>query len=299
MFSLPSGTLPSEGQHDQDPIILQGDTPAQFRAFLYFSYSNPSQIQINRMSVDDLETLLTLIMFAHKYLLQHCLLWALESIEHILGSSAAAIPANQYPIILKTATLCTPHHTPLCDRISVLLRSQWITHMKADEKLIGPALDFAETNKLRSFLVDLYYVVLERIAASEDPTRAMIDGRFSTISATHQLRLFSGHWFLSQAFKKFMATPPTNIHLPTCDAGQSECRYYFDNAWNQQRQVKDQGDGSPKALMEKLDNLKDVMVDNTDGTGTCSIEAEMDVAIAAFKTEITNHFFALPQDKSI
>ena len=39
MFSLPSGTLPSEGQHDQNPILLQGDTPAQFRAFLYFSYS--------------------------------------------------------------------------------------------------------------------------------------------------------------------------------------------------------------------------------------------------------------------
>jgi hypothetical protein len=37
------------------------------------------------------------------------------------------------------------------------------------------------------------------------------------------------------------------------------------------------------------------MVENTAGTATCSIDAEMDVAIATFKTEITNHFFALPK----
>jgi hypothetical protein len=51
--------------------------------------------------------------------------------------------------------------------------------------------------------------------------------------------------------------------------------------------------------MEKLAGFKDVIVQSTAGTVTCPIDAEIDVAIAAFKTEITNHFFALPQDNPI
>ncbi|KAF7368820.1 BTB domain-containing protein [Mycena venus] len=179
MFSLPSGTLPSEGQHDDDPIVLSGDTVAQFRDFMAFSYAHPSQLQISRMSVEDLKRLVNLIQFAHKYLLQHSLLWALESMEHVLEHSAAAIPENEYPLILHATTLCAPLHARICDHICESLKGQWIIHIKANVFPIAPALDVAETFHLRPFLTALYVIVLDRLATCSDPTRVSVDGPLS------------------------------------------------------------------------------------------------------------------------
>ncbi|KAJ6551788.1 hypothetical protein B0H19DRAFT_1264421 [Mycena capillaripes] len=239
MFSLPAGALPSEGQHEDNPVVLQGDTLVQFRAFLSFVYSKyPSQIQVHRTSAVDVERLLKMIPFAHKYLLQNCLVWALESLEHILDT-AATIPDSQYLRIWQVATLCASLHAPICDRISERLRRQWIAHIKADPLRIAPTIDLAETLDFKSFLVDLYHVVLETLATSDEPSRALVEGPLSGISPAHQLRIFSGHWFLPYAFKKFAKEPPSNIHLPTCHA-DSDCRSYFTDCWSELLEYEDE-----------------------------------------------------------
>ncbi|KAJ6551786.1 hypothetical protein B0H19DRAFT_178635 [Mycena capillaripes] len=297
MFSLPSGTLSSEGQADDNPVVLQGDTLVQFRAFLSFVYSNPSQLQINRTSADDVERLLNMIPFAHKYLLQNCLLWALESLEHVLDS-AATIPDSQYLMIWQAATLCTSLHAATCDHICDRLKRKWITHIKADPLRIVPAIDLAETLDFKTFLVDLYYVVLETLAASDDPGRAMIEGPLAGISAIHQLRIFSGPWFVAHAYKEFVKTPPAINHLPTCPTN-SGCRTYFPHFWNQfgpQQGSWGLDNGSPVSILQKAEDFKTTVAQSMVGYATsgCPLEAEMDVAIAAFKTSLTNLFFALP-----
>ena len=39
MFSLPQGDNPAEGQSDDNPVILAGDTVSQFRNFLWALYA--------------------------------------------------------------------------------------------------------------------------------------------------------------------------------------------------------------------------------------------------------------------
>ena len=39
MFTLPQGGLTTEGQSDEKPIILAGDTPDEFRHFLWALYA--------------------------------------------------------------------------------------------------------------------------------------------------------------------------------------------------------------------------------------------------------------------
>ncbi|KAI9440277.1 hypothetical protein BJY52DRAFT_1095756, partial [Lactarius psammicola] len=38
MFSLPRGDKPAEGQSDDNPVVLGGDTVSQFRNFLWALY---------------------------------------------------------------------------------------------------------------------------------------------------------------------------------------------------------------------------------------------------------------------
>ena len=39
MFSLPQGGLEAEGQSEDKPIVLSGDTPDEFRHFLWALYA--------------------------------------------------------------------------------------------------------------------------------------------------------------------------------------------------------------------------------------------------------------------
>lgn len=39
MFSLPQGNKQAEGRSDENPIVLTGDTAAEFRHFLWAMYA--------------------------------------------------------------------------------------------------------------------------------------------------------------------------------------------------------------------------------------------------------------------
>jgi len=295
MFALPLGPVPSEGQQDHRPIVLYGDTSAQFRSFLSVAYSVPGQNQITRMSVDDLERLANIIQFAHKYLMQHCLLFALESIEHILVGAAAMVPEAQYVVILEATALCAPPHIALCDRIRELLKCQWINHITAGTLPIAPALEIAETFNFKNLLVDLYCIVLERLGGSQFPAG---EGLLSDISTTHRLRIFSGHWFLSHSSRNFMKTPPTDFHRATCQVGSS-CRQTVATYWAHcGKEILAQDDGSPNYIFRKLDNLKETMVRQM-GIVFCPFQVGIDAAIAAFKASRSSHFFALTEDDAV
>ncbi|KAF8218089.1 hypothetical protein K438DRAFT_1952935 [Mycena galopus ATCC 62051] len=97
------------------------------------------------MSAEERERLLNTIQFAHKYLLQERLVWALQATEHILRHCGASVPATQYLPILRTTTLCAPLHPNVCENIYEFLERQWLDRVKSKALAIGPALDVAET----------------------------------------------------------------------------------------------------------------------------------------------------------
>ncbi|KAJ7171100.1 hypothetical protein C8R46DRAFT_1349198 [Mycena filopes] len=295
MFNLPSGALSSEGEHDYNPIILHGDTLPQIRAFLSVAYSNPGELQINRMSVGDMEGLSNIVPFAHKYLLQHCLLWALQSMEHILLNYAADLPGHQFPTILRVAVLCTPNHPSICEVILTLLQAQWLARIKDDTLPLVPAIDIAAVFNLRDLLVELYCLVLDRLSASPDPTRAMETPPFSELSPNHRARIFSGFWVFCRSLETLIRTPPS-VHRPDCGPA-SMCRISFATAWYIHCSSKPRY-ASPTAILQGLDDLKGAMLTrmSTSADVTCSVEVGIDAAIAAFKTSLTNSLFVFPED---
>ncbi|KAJ7653146.1 hypothetical protein DFH06DRAFT_527273 [Mycena polygramma] len=292
MFCLPAGSLPLEGQDESNPILFQDDTVSQFRAFLFYSYSSPNQLQINRASEADMDRLLNLIQFAHKYLLRDCLLWALESLEHLLNS-AAAISESQCLIIFHTTNLCASLHPLACARISELLKGKWIDHIKADPLRIIPAIDLAESLGYKSFLVALYNAVLETLDVPGEPGRSLIDGPLSGLSTAHLLRIFSGRWFLIRSFKNFQDIVP-DVHLPTCPPN-SVCRSDFSEIWSIHMGSHDEEPSDSAHVFRVIGEAKAAIIEDstTGGSVSCPVDAAIDAAIATFNTAIVDNHFVL------
>ncbi|KAJ6494020.1 hypothetical protein C8R47DRAFT_1118064 [Mycena vitilis] len=284
--------VPLEGKDESNPIVFQDDTVSQFRAFMFYSYSGPSKVQVSRASVADLGRLLDLLTFAHKYLMRECLLWALESLEHILDS-AATIPESQYLIIHQTTNICASLHPLTCARVLELLQGQWIDHIKADSLRIVPAIDLAESLDFKGFLVALYGVVLETVDVPNELGQALVDGPFSGLSTTHLVRIFSGYWFLNQSFKHFKTVAP-DIHLSTC-LPNSTCRSHFSHYWPSYvgRVVADPC--TPASVSKAVTDAKDLMISmvGTIGTITCPMDTGVGTAIAAFNAAIVDNYFKL------
>ncbi|KAK7052497.1 BTB domain-containing protein [Favolaschia claudopus] len=306
MFSLPTGSEPSQGQSVEDPIVLSGDTAAQFRAYLSFVYSLPIQTQINRASMDDLPRLTDIIPFAHKYLLQNCLVWALESMKHVLKNSTVLVPEEQYLKVLGATNLCAPTYASICDSISGLLIAEWMAEIRTDLNRIGHALEAAETFHQREFLVDLYTLALEILSAAPDPAALLkAGGSLSGIGTLHQLRIFSGGWLISQSLERFLKAPPNNIHLATCPP-QSFCRRVVDAIWRKERlQIATAGSGQNLqtfgAACKKLDRFRSGVVSNleeyvarTPLPNPCAMVREMNYTFGTFKGTMMDELFTLP-----
>ncbi|KAJ7080635.1 hypothetical protein B0H15DRAFT_890753 [Mycena belliarum] len=270
MFSLPAGGRPLEGQSDLYPIVLFGDTPAQLRAVLSFSYSNPNQLQINRMSIDDLDRLLNMVPFAHKYFLQQCLLWALESMEHILMRSASVMPAEKFPVILEVTALCTSLHAPICQRICDLIQHQWMAQIKSDALPIGPALETAERSNLRSFLIALYRIVLDKLADMDLHAAAGADGLLAGINATHQLRIFSGSWALARCWRDFLTQPSPAPVIPRACITPQDCEKLWRYEWRKQIQrVSTTSEGSPACILRQAYAFRSAMTNEIRAGSFC------------------------------
>ncbi|KAJ7653141.1 hypothetical protein DFH06DRAFT_527229 [Mycena polygramma] len=282
---------PLEGTDESNPIVFKDETASQIRAFLFYSYSDATQLQVSRASVADMGRVLDLLTFAHKYLMRECLLWALESLEHILDS-AATIPESQYLIIFQTTNICTSLHPLTCGRILELLTGQWIENIKADPlRSIVPAIDLAESLGFKAFLVALYGVVLETIDVPNELGQALVDGPLSSLSTTHLLRIFSGQWFLTRSSEHFRTVAP-DIHLSTCPPGSS-CRVNFSHYWTSYV-ARGVDEDNPVSITKVITDSKEYIVNAMTSVGaTCPIDTGIDSAVAAFNAAIVDNYFKL------
>ncbi|KAJ6555172.1 hypothetical protein DFH09DRAFT_1493318 [Mycena vulgaris] len=273
MFELPAGSLPSEVSGILVVLVFESK-----------SASDPPHVRRGHGEI---------ISFAHKYLLHECLLWALESIEHILIHYAAMLSAPQYPMILKIAALCTTLHAPIYERIYGLLKRQWVVHIQSNVFSIREALDIADSFNLRSFLVDLYCIILDSLAVTPDPFQAAraADGPLAGISSTHKLRIFSGNWVLSRCWRTFLKQPVPNLTRRLTCAAHRRCDVVWNRAWGLAFKTAEDSDGHPGDIVQKLDEIKSLITQEmTARKFLCSGEMEIDNAIAAFKASLSTHF---------
>ncbi|KAF8073948.1 hypothetical protein FPV67DRAFT_1446784 [Lyophyllum atratum] len=96
MFTLPQGGLDAEGRSDENPIVLSGDTAAEFRNFLWSFYALPPEIS---KASENLTQLIDIARVSNKYAFKNLETWALNTIHEYVNRKPspilAAVPAPQ------------------------------------------------------------------------------------------------------------------------------------------------------------------------------------------------------------
>lgn len=100
MFTIPQGHDPSEGTSDAHPIVLTGDTPSEFRNFLWALYALPHELMAVHTPRADLNQLIDISKISNKYSFKSLETWSLDAIQEYVNRKPSplitSIPASSY-----------------------------------------------------------------------------------------------------------------------------------------------------------------------------------------------------------
>ncbi|KAG6828051.1 hypothetical protein H0H92_009512 [Tricholoma furcatifolium] len=92
MFSLPQGKLNVEGTSDDNPVILTGNTPSEFRNFLWAFYALPPDIS---KASENLPLMIDIARVSNKYGFKSLETWSLNTIhEYVKRKHSSILPAS-------------------------------------------------------------------------------------------------------------------------------------------------------------------------------------------------------------
>ncbi|KAJ7193471.1 hypothetical protein GGX14DRAFT_478204 [Mycena pura] len=228
LFALPTGPEAVEGERDEAPIVLQGDTVDELRAFFRFAYSSPLQLQADAMSDDDLVPLMLTAKFADKYRLESFEKWARNTILHLTarnnGQALKACAPKVYVELLLLNNLSPDSTTE--ERV----RDAWMARIRRGELPIAHALGVTETLNMRSFLGELYYEQLRALDPAALAPSCTAPVRFDApgLSDAQKIRLLAGHRSLSLAWARIVEKL---LALPLCTASTCPMRASAQTSW--------------------------------------------------------------------
>jgi len=261
MFSLPQGDKPAEGQSDDNPVILVGDTVPQFRNFLWALYALPHELLQVHSNSTNLTRLIDIASMSNKYSFKSIETWALDVIVSTVTRRGSS---PQFPL----AGLChvPPHsptqtHTPPAqpsnnEQIVALVR---LAQMCQHERLLNTmveslrrhmgssllnaymAMSLADELDLRVLRGAAYLEVMQKAVvvvrrSGPGPVEGEIDadGRL-VVSAAQQMRLLSGYYRLTTAWEQLRTVPPNFDHAPSCGVNwhQSGCIQSWHEFWRE------------------------------------------------------------------
>jgi hypothetical protein len=177
LFSLPQGSIDVEGRSDDNPIILTGDTPEEFRHFLWALYALPPELQVATTPSANLGHLIDVAKVANKYSFKSIETWALDAIHVFVNlipspilttSSFSAEPLSQRiaaPVadtaalltrLIRLAQLC--HHDRLLNTMIGLLRQL----MTSSVQYAYLAMTLSDELNLRSLRGAAYLEVMQK-----------------------------------------------------------------------------------------------------------------------------------------
>lgn len=113
MFALPqthtSSSFPSDGTSDANPIVLSGDTPSQFRNFLWALYAMPHELMIVHTPRADLVQLMDIAEISNKYSYKSLETWSLDALQEFISRKPSplltTVPINSYTFFPFTCSL--------------------------------------------------------------------------------------------------------------------------------------------------------------------------------------------------
>ncbi|KDR83104.1 hypothetical protein GALMADRAFT_88948 [Galerina marginata CBS 339.88] len=203
-----SGSMPfqQDGNNDENPIRMEGDTPDEFRALLWSLYALPHEIAGATSFHGDPVKLSNVARMSHKYHFASTETWALVALLVVIDlQSRAPVPLSTDVLVKATEAAVLCENTPLLDA----LRVRW---RKLIENLqdLGTAISVTERLGLKDLCGLAYYMAVSH------------KGRESWISELglnreQRIRLLSGHHNLSQQCDSLPTDPPDILHHDDCD----------------------------------------------------------------------------------
>ncbi|KXN86490.1 hypothetical protein AN958_10004 [Leucoagaricus sp. SymC.cos] len=235
MFSLPPGEHPVEGTSDDNPIVLTGDTAAEFRHFLWTLYALPSELSVVTSPSADLDQLVAIARIANKYAFKSTETWVLDAIqEYVNRKPSPILPATPYGVpFAHLATL--PSFNPKIENTEQLTRLIRLAQMCNHERLLNTmiqllrdlmvgsvqyaylAMTLADELGLRTLRGVAYLEVMQRAVIVRSPQDTEDKKRMS-LTPQQQLRLLAGYYRLTETWEELRRTPPHFDHAVSCGA---------------------------------------------------------------------------------
>ncbi|KAI0258189.1 hypothetical protein BC834DRAFT_926579 [Gloeopeniophorella convolvens] len=260
MFTLPQGDQPAEGQSDQNPVVLMGDTVSQFRNFLWALYALPHELLQVHSNLANLTRLIDIARISNKYSFKSLETWALDVIvDTVTRKNSPSLP---FPLASPThmPTSPTQPYTPTAqltnnDQIIALVR---LAQMCQHERLLNTmveslrklmttstqnaymALTLADELDLRGLRGASYLEVMQKavvvVRRGTGPAEGSLDddGRL-VVSPAQQMRLLSGYYRLTMAWEQLRTVPPAFDHASSCGANwhQTGCVQSWQEFWRE------------------------------------------------------------------
>ncbi|TBU39182.1 hypothetical protein BD309DRAFT_993934 [Dichomitus squalens] len=262
MFQLPgetdsarsesSMTVAQEGESDDNPIKLQGDTADEFRALMWALYSLPHELTIAMTAEADCTQLANLVRITHKYQFRNIMTWALSALHHYYARpgalddiltatpSSSSTPTPGPPTMAHPPTVtagglptASSSHPPtliqltelaaLCERADLLECTlvRW-------KRLIGEGRDLVlaivigERFTLRPILGLAYHALMLRGKAAWDAE--------PSLTRAQRVRLLAGYYALSKLWDVLPSQPPPLTHSARCTS-QQRCAKAWGALW--------------------------------------------------------------------
>ncbi|KAI0247455.1 hypothetical protein BJV78DRAFT_1276894 [Lactifluus subvellereus] len=261
MFSLPQGDKPAEGQSDDNPVVLVGDTVSQFRNFLWALYALPHELLQVHSNLANLTRLIDIASISNKYSFKSLETWALDVIVDTVTRRSS--PSPQFPLaglchgpaspaqtythpaqltnyeqiiaLVRLAQMC--QHERLLNTMVESLRK----HMSSSPQNAYIAMTLADELDLRVLRGAAYLEVMQKaVVVVRRPGPGPVEGEIDAngrlvVSATQQMRLLSGYYRLTMAWEQLRTVPPNFDHAPSCGVNwhQSGCMQSWQEFWRE------------------------------------------------------------------
>ncbi|EMD39795.1 hypothetical protein CERSUDRAFT_112062 [Gelatoporia subvermispora B] len=227
-----SMTTVPEGETDENPIRLPGDTADEFRALLWALYAMPHELMTAMTSEANCTQLLNLARITHKYQFRSIETWTLSALSKYYSQPGALDdipPVNaptgllQPPLTDGPSLVQLTELAALCERPDLLdiATSRW-KRLIGEGKDLALAIDIGERFNLRSMLGLAYHAMMLKGKAHWDAD--------PMLTREQKIRLFCGYYALGKFWDALPAVAPIISHSAQCTS-QQRCAKAWGALW--------------------------------------------------------------------
>lgn len=199
-----SSSIGPEGESDDNPIRLQGDSAEEFRALLWALYALPHELMVALTPNANPLQLFHLSRITHKYQFRSIETWALNALTACYTRSLSSSFDSQNPNLAQLTELAA-----LCEQKELLdaCINRW-KRLLGEGKDVSLAINVSEKLGLRGLMGLAYHRMLLK---GQD-----VWEQDEMLSRDQRVRLLSGHYKLGKLWERLPNEPPVLNHSTRC-----------------------------------------------------------------------------------